>query len=194
MPRPRTVDDEAILAATAAAVGEVGPSRLTLADVGTRVGLAPATLLQRFGSRRGLLLALAAHDVDAAPRRIRAAATGDRKLAGLVEVLSDEAAALRTPAEFANHLSLLLLDLSDPEFQALARRHAQGVLAAVVDVLTAARDAGELPDDTDPDALGSLVHATYNGALVSWGLDPDGRPAEAVARRLDALLGLVRRS
>ncbi|WP_448624602.1 TetR/AcrR family transcriptional regulator [Geodermatophilus sp. URMC 64] len=193
MPRPRTVDDDAILAAAAHAVGEVGPSRLTLADVGARVGLSPATLLQRFGSRRGLLLALAAHDVDAVPLRIRSAAEGGAKLRRLVDVLTDLAAGIRTPTEFANNLSFLLMDLSDPAFQALSRRHAQGVLAAIVEVLESARAAGELPEAADPEGLGALVHAVYNGALVTWGLDPDGRPADAVARRLTALLLLAGR-
>ena len=58
-PRPRTVSDQAILAATARVIGDLGPAKLTLARVASEVGLAPATLVQRFGSKRGLLLALA---------------------------------------------------------------------------------------------------------------------------------------
>ena len=39
------------------AVAVVGPARLALTDVARETGLAPATLLQRFGSKRGMLLA-----------------------------------------------------------------------------------------------------------------------------------------
>src|SRR2546423_683694 len=46
------------LAAASRGIGRLGPGRLTLADVAHEAGLAPATLLQRFGSKRGLLLAL----------------------------------------------------------------------------------------------------------------------------------------
>ena len=39
-PRPRTVSDEEILAATARMIGRVGPLRLTLGHVAREVGLA----------------------------------------------------------------------------------------------------------------------------------------------------------
>ena len=50
--RPRTHSDDALLDATFRAVGAVGPARLTLADVAREAGVAPATLVQRFGSKR----------------------------------------------------------------------------------------------------------------------------------------------
>ena len=59
-PRPRLASDADILAAAGRAIGRVGPVELTLADVAGELGLSPATLVQRFGSKRGLLLALAA--------------------------------------------------------------------------------------------------------------------------------------
>ncbi|MCA1563440.1 MAG: TetR/AcrR family transcriptional regulator, partial [Acidobacteria bacterium] len=37
-------------------MARLGPVRLTLADVAREIGLSPATLVQRFGSKRGLLL------------------------------------------------------------------------------------------------------------------------------------------
>jgi len=40
-------------------MGELGPAKLTLARVAKAAGLSPATLVQRFGSKRALLLALA---------------------------------------------------------------------------------------------------------------------------------------
>ena len=59
MSRHRTRPDSDVLAATIRVISRVGPTRFTLADVAADVGLAPATLLQRFGSKRGLLLAVA---------------------------------------------------------------------------------------------------------------------------------------
>jgi AcrR family transcriptional regulator len=187
VPRPRTVSDGEILAAAAAVIGDVGPDRLTLGEVGRRVGLAPATLLQRFGSRRGLLLALADHDVDAVPARLRTAASARGSvLDALVAVLADTASQVDTPDRFAHHLAFLLKDLADPEFRAITRRYADGVSAAVRTVLAAAADRGELAADVDELAL--LVHVVYNGALVTWGMTTDGGPADRVARHLDQVL------
>src|SRR5438874_2348746 len=58
-PRRRATTDEAILMATHSAVTRLGPTRLTLADVAREAGISPATIVQRFGSKRGLLLARA---------------------------------------------------------------------------------------------------------------------------------------
>ena len=76
MTRPRTVSDAEILQAAGRAISRIGPVKLTLADVAREVGLSPATLVQRFGSKRGLLLALAesaAASVDDCFAAVRAA-------------------------------------------------------------------------------------------------------------------------
>src|ERR671922_736863 len=58
-PRPRTIDDAGILEAAGRIISRHGPARFTLADVGAEVGLSAAALVRRFGSKRGLMLALA---------------------------------------------------------------------------------------------------------------------------------------
>jgi len=192
MPRPRTVSDDDILGAAAVVIGELGPDRLTLGEVGRKVGLSPATLLQRFGSRRGLLLALANHDVNAVPARLRMAASGSGSaLDALVGALVDTASQINSPERFANHLAFLLKDLADPQFQAITRRYASSVSAAIRAVLAAAADRGEL--DADVDVLAELMHVVYNGALVTWGMNPDGEPAARVASHLWEVLQPYRR-
>ncbi len=193
MPRPRTVSDGEILAAAAVVIGEIGPDRLTLGDVGRRVGLAPATLLQRFSSRRELLLALAGHDVDAVPARLRTAASAPGSLLdALVAALVDTASQIDSPARFANHLAFLLKDLADPDFQAITHRYGAGVTAAIRDVLAAAADRGELDADADVDAVAHLVHVVYNGALVTWGMTSSGQPADRVGQHLRQVLAPYR--
>ncbi|MFD8888404.1 helix-turn-helix domain-containing protein [Streptomyces erythrochromogenes] len=67
MARPRGVEDAVILRAAVRVMGRVGPAGLTLAAVAGEVGLVPGTLVQRFGSKRGLLLALADRSPTATP-------------------------------------------------------------------------------------------------------------------------------
>jgi len=191
MPRPRTVDDEQILVAAASALGDIGPARLTLADVGRRVGLSPATLLQRFGSKRGLLLAVAASGIDTMPAKIRDVRDADDIVGALTDVFGAFAASVEQPAQFANHLSFLLMDLVDPEFQELSRRYVESVLSALEDVLRAAVAADELRSETEVSRLARLVHATYNGALLAWGMAPEGVPGDAVRARLADIFALA---
>ena len=73
-PRPKRItDSELILAATRVAIRR-GPEHTRLADVALESGLAPATLIQRFGSREGVLDAVGtavAGEVAAAFRSIQ---------------------------------------------------------------------------------------------------------------------------
>src|SRR5260370_37915291 len=55
-PRPRQISDEAILMVTMRVMQPRSPVDLTLADVAKEAGVVPATLIQRFGTKRSLLL------------------------------------------------------------------------------------------------------------------------------------------
>ena len=56
--RQRT-SDEQVFAAVQRAMTKRGPHELTLADVATEAGVSPGRLVQRYGSKRALLLLLA---------------------------------------------------------------------------------------------------------------------------------------
>ncbi|MEV6635971.1 TetR/AcrR family transcriptional regulator [Actinoplanes sp. NPDC051470] len=185
MARPRTVSDAAILAAAAHAVGQAGPANATLAQIGDRVGLTAAALLRRFGSKDGLLLALARDAVATVPARLAAARSAERPMTALIEALVAMAGTVRNTAEFANHLAFLLMDLSNPEFQQITRQYAAAVETAIGAVLQAATDVGELNPARVDEATAETIHATYNGAMITWGMaGHDGSPAEHVRRHL----------
>src|SRR5262249_38682985 len=150
-PRPRTATDAELLEATARAVSRVGPSRLTLADVAAEAGVAPATLVQRFGSKRGLLLALAREGSGAAGESmagIRAAHTSPLEA---LRVVADCLTGMApSPQELANHLAFLCIDLTDADFHRYALEHARSFQAELKALLEAAVGAAELVAcDTD---------------------------------------------
>src|SRR5688572_18861001 len=57
-PRPRKASDDEIFQATLRAMGRLTPAELTLKEIADEAGLTPGALVQRFGSKRGLMLAL----------------------------------------------------------------------------------------------------------------------------------------
>jgi AcrR family transcriptional regulator len=188
MPRPKTVDDTAVLDAAMRVVDRAGPGGLTLGAVAGEVGLSPATLVQRFTSKRGLLLALARRGAGGAGDSLRDAARRHRSpLRALYAGLADMSAAVDTPEVLANQLAFLQIDLSDPEFHALALHHARAVRAEVEVLLEAAVGAGELRA-TDTARLAQAVQTTYNGALITWAVHRTGRLDTWLRRELDALL------
>ena len=169
-PRPRTVSDEEILAATARMIGRIGPVRLTLADVGDDVGLSPATLLQRFGSKRGLVK----QSVDSVDRRFGDNRAASRSaLDAVIAAASDMATHIRTPEELANNLAFLQIDLSDPEFHRLALEHSRRVRAGYRALLDEAIEAGELTS-CDTEALAGALQAIAAGSLLNWAIHRDG--------------------
>lgn len=188
MPRPRTISDADILAAAARVIGEVGPSRLTLALVAQAAGLSAATLVQRFGSRRSLLLHLAesaAGETRTAVARARAAASSP--LAAARHLLEAFAALATTPAEMANHLAFLQMDLTDPDFHRLTRRQAQEQERGLRTLLQEAMAAGELRAG-DAGTLARTLLTVTNGSLLRWAIMRKGSAAAWLRRDLDAVL------
>ncbi|GGS93272.1 MULTISPECIES: TetR/AcrR family transcriptional regulator [Streptomyces] len=189
MARPRGVEDAVILRAAVDVIGRSGPGGLTLAAVAREVGLVPGTLVQRFGSKRGLLLALAeqaAREAEDLP--VRARQGHDSPLAALEALLVSSTEHMATPEAFAHHLGVLCIDLTDPEFHrhALAVHRAQQ--RAVEALLGEAAGAGELRPGTDTAALAATVQAAAAGAGLVWALDRSGSLADRVRRELAAVL------
>jgi AcrR family transcriptional regulator len=187
-PRPRTTTDEALLEATARAVGRHGPARLTLAHVAAEAGLAPATLMQRFGSKRGLLLALARQGSASTEMQYGAIrARNPSPLEALFDVATCMAGMAPTPEELANHLAFLHIDLTDPEFHQLALLQAQAARAEIRSLLDAAVKARELrPCDTAK--LARAVQVTLGGGLIAWAIERTGTAAEWLRDDLKTLL------
>lgn len=191
MPRPRTVDDAAVLSAAAEVVNRIGPGRLTLQRVAEEVGLSAPTLVQRFGSKRGLLLAMGEHaavgwsDVFGAAR----ARHPDSPLDALVDALTELTAHVSTPEAMANNVAFLQMDLGDPEFGERAADSLRGMRSLVADLLDDAVAAGQLAAATDTGELATSVLVAYNGTLISWAILREGDLRDWLARELGYLLG-----
>ena len=187
-PRPRTIADATIIEAAARVIGRVGPANLTLADVGKEAGLSAATLVQRFGSKRGLLLAMAssaAESMDACFDMVRAAHASP--LAALVAAATDVTRYFDTAEEVANHLSFLQMDLSDPDFHRLMVISSKKTLDGYRRLLLEAGDAGELVD-CDTGRLARAITAVCGGSLIHWAVFRQGSAAAWVRADVDAVL------
>lgn len=187
MPRPRTVSDEAILDAVLALAHRVGPAKVTFASAAAEAGLSAATLVQRFGTKRQLLLAADRRGVDlwvAALDGASADSPLERVVEGLVLAVDPEA----TPKQMANSVALLQLDLAEPDFYAETLRGARAVRARIAEELEAALGAGELRPGTDVAGLAKLVETTYHGAMIGWAIHSEGTLADWMREQVEAVL------
>lgn len=187
-PRPRTVDDPAILEAAGRIISRQGPTKFTLADVASEVGLSAATLVQRFGSKRGLMLALAcsARDsVEACFRLVRA--SNPSPLAAVLAAGTEMTRYVNSPEEMSNHLAFLQTDLSDPEFYAVMLENSRRIVAGYRSLLDEAVAARELvPCDTA--RLARAVDAVAGGSLIGWAVYREGAAETWVRTDLHTLL------
>src|SRR6266508_1023625 len=185
--RPRAPSVEELLTATHRVVSRLGPN-LTLAHVAREAGVSPSTLVQRFGSKRGLLLAFAGAGPDGLATEFeRIRARHRAPLAAVYGVADCMAAMAVTPEVLSNSLAFLQMDLADPEFHRHALTHSKAMHAGIKGLLDEAVTQGELRK-CDTSRLGRAVQALIGGSLLQWAIDRDGKAVDRLREDLDALL------
>jgi AcrR family transcriptional regulator len=187
-PRPRETSDQAILAATMRVMQRRGPAQLTLNHVAKEAGVVPATLIQRFGTKRKLLLATCktgAADVGA--QFVAARAKYKSPLKALVELYVQCSSFASTPESMANGLAYLQNDLTDPEFHAITLAQFKAMRGEVRKLLDEAVAAGELRT-CDTGQLARLFQQVNGGSMLDWAVFRGGKLADWLRKDLEALL------
>jgi AcrR family transcriptional regulator len=160
-----------------------------LADIAAEAGLTAGALVQRFGSKRDLLLAVSARAAETTPAmfaELRAAQTSP--LAALRAYADCMAAMGESPSALAHHLAYLQMDLADPDFHRHTMRQARATRAALRGIIAEAITAGELASTVSPDDLARTVEVTVGGSLMAWAFYREGTAVDWVREDLDAVL------
>jgi AcrR family transcriptional regulator len=187
-PRRRETSDEELLAATARVMQRRSPTQLTLADVAKEAGVVPATLIQRFGTKRGLLLTMCRTAPGAVPQQFAAArAKYKSPLKALIELYAECTSFAHTPQAVANGLAYLQIDLTDPDFHAITLAQFQAIRDETRKLLNEAVAARELRH-CDTAELARLIQHVNGGAMLAWAVYRQGSVASWVRRELEALL------
>jgi AcrR family transcriptional regulator len=178
MGRSKTISDRDLLDRLMAAMGDVGPDGLSFAKAGRAVGLSPATLVQRFGTRDAMVQAVLLHGWD---QLDAATATADAEAAanpaGAVALLMR-----LMPGDSAEHnltdgLLLLREDFRNPVLRARGSHWGERLATALGRRLTDDRVAA--------DRLGWQMASVWQGAVIWWGFRRDSEPAAAIRAMLE---------
>lgn len=188
-PRPRKATDDDVFAAVHRVIQRVRPGDLTLAAVGAEAGLTAGALVQRFGSKQGLLRALNARFAEGTGDLL--AAIRDRSPSPLAAIrayadATGEMAA--TPRRLAHHLAYLEMDLSDPEMYAQVRAHTRRVRTVLRRWVREAIATGELRAGAEPAAVARIVHTTITGSMMHYPFFREGTPSRWIRKDLDLAL------
>lgn len=183
--RPRRSTDAEILERISLAVGS-SDSGWTLAGAAAAAGLHPATLIKRFGSREGVLLALSRRWVDAVP----SGPAGEDPYAELMAWAASLSVRGVTSAGVLARIDMLAEDLRNRALRDLLHLGWQRQLDHLTVLVAAAVDRGSLQATAPPRLVARLLMDTASGALLRAAVAPDpteADPCTAVHELLEAL-------
>lgn len=195
-PRPRKVSDDDVFGAAYRAMERLGPSELTLAEIAAEAGVTAGALVQRFGSKRQLQIALAEGVAKSAGDLIRGLREKHRSpLAAIRDYAECMAHLAKTPEALARNLAYLTVDISDPELRKHLLVQSRATRAGLRELLEEAVQMRELRRGTDTAVLAQTLETVIGGALFSWAIYRQGTAARCMREHVDAVLDpyLIRR-
>lgn len=171
MARIKNIQDAEVLEKALIVISELGPDTFSLADVGEATGLAPSTLLQRFGSKRDLLVLAAKHANIKLQKDLEE--LSEKKISWRKEL---EALFCAVPEGFgsrkdiANSLGLLKLDIVDPELHPIAKKLFKTLRDRIYILLSEANSKKSV----DVEAMVWEIDALRHGLVIQWTLSGTG--------------------
>ena len=188
-PRPCKVSDDEVFQAAQRAMSRLKPAELTLAAIAEEAGVTAGALVQRFGSKRELLLALSDRFSGGTQEMFADLRRGHRSplaaLRAYGECLSHLAT---TPEALARNLSYLQIDLTDPDFRTHLVAQARAARVELQSIIKDAIAAGELVKDVNPTRLARTVEVILSGSMMTWAYYEEGTAAAWMRADLEAVL------
>lgn len=182
MPRPKSISDEAVLDAVIRVMLKHGPADFTLAAAAKEAGLAPATLLQRFGDKQRLIVRALSRDNSEFDRML-AQAPSEQSREAVLDLFWLFTPDLDDPGVFADQLLWLREDFRDRDLNALSLARFERMRAAIIERLP--------PLPVPPQTAARLLEALWHGAMIQWGFVQEGRLCDYVAQRLNEWFDLA---
>jgi len=187
-PRRRKAEDVDVFAALVRVMLRRGPEELTLREIAAEAGITAGALVQRFGSKRAMLLAHARHVASTGTMGLNVSHPASSPLDTLRSITAVYAALAESPRAAVRNLAYLLNDLSDPPLRRHLLRMSRTAKQFYEELLAQAIASGELCNVTSVRSLARLIEATLRGSFLSWALYREGTAAQWLRADLDEML------
>ena len=187
--RPRVMSDDAIYLAGLQVLSVHGSDGITLGRVAQILGVTPAAVRQRFGSKRGLLVKMSKRRVEQTELRFSAArASFSSPLEALQAAFVAEMDEIGEPQQIANAFSAYTDNIGDPEMRAAFATELASMERHIGELLNEAVACGELERPVTPELV-STVLAAVEGTMLIWAIAPRGDVKARIHEAVEVALG-----
>jgi AcrR family transcriptional regulator len=188
-PRPRKASDEDVFMGAFRAMQRLGPADLTLAEIAQEAGVTAGALVQRFGSKRDLLLKLSERYSGGTGEMFAQLRQTHRSPLAVIRAYADCMAGMAvTPAALIRNLSYLQMDLTDDDFRNNLAVAARATRHELQKLIREAIQAKELIAGANARQLARTIEAIIAGSLLSWAYHQEGTASKWVRDDLNAIL------
>jgi len=189
MARPQKVTDDPIFAAAYRVMQRVAPPDFTLSAIADEAGVTAGLLVQRFGSKRGLMVRLAELSAGASVGFIEGLRERYESPLAVLRAYADCMADLAaSPEAFARNLAYLVDDLRDPDLRRHLETQARRTRTAIAKLLTEAVANGELAKGANPKQLARTIETIIGGSMLTWATYREGTAVRWMRQDLDLVL------
>lgn len=183
------MSDDAIFMAGLQVLAVYGSDGITLARVAKVLGVTPAAVRQRFGSKRGLLVDMSKRRVEQTERRFAGArAANSSPLEALQAAFVAELDQIGEPQQIANAFSAYTANIGDSEMRAAFATELAAMERHIGELLHEAVACGELAGPITPQLV-STVLAAVEGTMLIWAIAPRGDVKERIREAVEVALG-----
>jgi AcrR family transcriptional regulator len=170
-------------------MNRLSPWELTLAEVASEAGVTAGALVQRFGSKHELMVALARGVAASAGQFIRSLGEKhDSPLAAIRDYADCMAEMAATPEHLVRSIAYLVGDISDPALRRHLLVQSRATRSGIRELLDAAVARGELARGTDTARLARTLETVIGGSLLSWAIYREGTAKKWVHEHVEAVL------
>ena len=167
----------------------VGPRELTLADIAEQAGVTAGALVQRFGSKRDLLLRLSERYAGGTGEIFAGLRKAHRSPLAALRAYSDCMAGMAsTPAALMRNLQYFQIDLTDEDFRKNLEQSARATREELQNLIRDAIAAKELVPSTNARQLARTIEAVIGGSMLGWAQYQEGTAAKYMRDDLNAVL------
>jgi AcrR family transcriptional regulator len=188
-PRPRKASDDYIFKAAYAVMQRLGPGELTLAEIAAEAGVTAGALVQRFGSKRDLLLKLSESFAGGTAAMFGQLRASHRSPLAVIRAYADCMAGMAaTPAALIRNLAYLQIDLTDEDFRRNMASSARATRDELQKLIRESIDAKELTTRVNARQLARTIEAVIGGSMLAWAYYQEGNATKWIREDLNAVL------